>query len=969
MHRNSHRRGSQKPNGKRQKKDLTKSFDFFRNQAMSLSRCFAIARRRKWWHGLIACFTLLAVVVGYYPPGLTQATGTFVCDRSFYITQAANATAPVQLSRINTATSNLAITNIGTAGGGIGARYNAVGFNVVDGFLYGIDPDAPATQPQGRTVYRIDRNGQATALGIPAGLPATGLFFAGDVDRNGNYFIVNRDTSQLFRLNVTTTPPTVVSAVTLSAAPFPNTEIADVAFNPIDNQLYGFDSTARQVIRINTTTGVVTAIPGTQPPGFLPGDDTVGAVFFDSLGSFYIYYSNSTTTGALAVARNVATAGQITFELLGNPGVVSRFDGTACAYAPVLEKVVAPPSAPAGAIVTYTYRFANSTLSPLGGLTFTDTMDNGRTYVAGTLNATGIGGGTPNNFGGTSALTITNITVPAQTIATISVQVRLPLNLNTSPVRNQASITGVPSNLGGPTLPSDYPPTGGYPDPTPLTVTPAPPTPRIGLAKRVASSVSQGNGVFRVTYELVVSNAGNVNLSNVQVTENLTQTFASAASFAVPASSVSSPSNNLAPNPNYNGRTDTNLLAGTDTLAIGESKRIQFIVDVTPGTNLGPYNNQAQATGRGPDGTQVNDLSTDGTNPDPDGDGNPTNNSNPTPVRFESSPPRLGVAKNLVSVVPAQEGQLTVTYSIVVRNYGTVDLTSLQLTENLSTTFGTTPFTVTSVTSPSGDLSPNRNYNGAADVNLLVGTDTLAVGQVKTLQLVVTITPGNNTRRTYENQVQGTAQSPFGPVSDLSQNGINPDPDNDNNPTNNNDPTPLNVGPNLRLVKRITRATRGGVPVNGINFQSFVDDPNDTNDNAAGWSQLPGGVLSGVFRLGPDTPLQSGDEVEYTVYFLSDGSQPVTNAKVCDPIPDGTTFIPDGYQPGQGILLNQQATETSLTNAQDADKGTFFSRLTPVTSPCPNTNNSNGSVLVQLGDVPSTSPNNVGYTRFRVRID
>jgi uncharacterized repeat protein (TIGR01451 family) len=55
-----------------------------------------------------------------------------------------------------------------------------------------------------------------------------------------------------------------------------------------------------------------------------------------------------------------------------------------------------------------------------------------------------------------------------------------------------------------------------------------------------------------------------------------------------------------------------------------------------------------------------------------------------------------------------------------------------------------------------------------------------------------------------------------------------------------------------------------------------------------GWSQLPGGLL-GVINLESETPLQSGDEVEYTIYFLSDGSQEVNNARLCDPIPSGTT--------------------------------------------------------------------------------
>ncbi|MFW5766409.1 MAG: hypothetical protein ACOC07_19855, partial [Coleofasciculus sp.] len=61
--------------------------------------------------------------------------------------------------------------------------------------------------------------------------------------------------------------------------------------------------------------------------------------------------------------------------------------------------------------------------------------------------------------------------------------------------------------------------------------------------------------------------------------------------------------------------------------------------------------------------------------------------------------------------------------------------------------------------------------------------------------------------------------------------------------------------------------------------------------------------------------------------------------------------------------------ETSLTDNADTDQGTFFGELTPVTPPCPNPDNPNGSVFVNVGDVPSTAPDNVGFVRFRVRID
>ncbi|MBD2013619.1 hypothetical protein H6F96_06460 [Microcoleus sp. FACHB-53] len=947
-------------------------------------------RLRKLGHGLISLLTLLAVVVGYYPPALTQgAAGSFICDRTLYISQGP-ATGATTLSSVIT-TPNFALNTVGIAT----RQYNAIGFNIQDGFIYGIAPNSGnpdsgngANPP---SLYQINSSGTAIPRGPATGFPVLPApdaggrrnAFAGDIDRNGLYYVylttfdplgvtpnppAPADQPNFFAINLATN--TVVSSRTLAGTSF-----ADISFNPVDDQLYSFDSNRKQMARIDPTTGVVTYF-GNPITNVAVGNAAVGASFFDAFGNFYVVESNGNVSNLL-VARNVANANPIVFEQQNQTsiGAISRFDGASCAFAPIAEKIVDPQSVAANGIVTYRYRIANQLGQPLStaNLTFTDQLPPGLIYVDQTLDNTSVGG-TPNAYGGTPVLEIAGITIPPRGSVEITVNVRVSLSATPGTVLNQATINNVPSVPGltlPPTIPSDFPPSGIYPDQTPLVITPAPPTPRIGLTKAVASSVNLGGGVFRVTYALVVSNLGNVDLNNVQVIENLTTTFANATSFTVSPNSVSSPSGDLTPNPNYDGRTDFNLLAGTNnTLVVGQSKTIQFIVDVTPGANLGPYNNQAQATGQSPAGP-TEDFSQNGTNPDPDGNGiaNEPNNNQPTPVSFNQIP-ALGVAKELVSIVPSDGGNSTVTYRIRARNYGQENLTNLQLTENLATTFDTIPFTVpaNSVTSPNGNLTPNSNYNGRTDINLLSGTDTLAVGETKVLELVVIITPGNQTR-TYENVVQGTAQSPSGSVSDQSQAGINPDPDNDGNPTNNNDQTPLDVGPNLRLVKRITNVIRGGAPISGIDFQSFVDNPNDLNDNVSGWSQLPGGVLTGVFRIASDALLQTGDEVEYTVYYLSDGTQSVTDAKVCDPIPEKTTFIPDSFQPGQGILLNQQATNTSLTNAPDTDKGTFFSRLTPVTSPCPNTNNSNGSILVNLGELPTTPPSNIGFIRFRVRID
>jgi|GEM_PF-4341434 len=173
---------------------------------------------------------------------------------------------------------------------------------------------------------------------------------------------------------------------------------------------------------------------------------------------------------------------------------------------------------------------------------------------------------------------------------------------------------------------------------------------------------------------------------------------------------------------------------------------------------------------------------------------------------------------------------------------------------------------------------------------------------------------------------------------------------------------------NLRLVKRITNITRDGTSLSGIDFSAFNDDPNDDDDNADGFSQLsPVGLLS----LGDETPLESGDEIEYTIYFLSDGGGPVEDVQFCDPIPDGTTFVTDSFGGSIGIQLNEAGTVSTRTNASDTDSGTFSSVLAPLPTgnSCPDQTNPNGAVTVDLGDISSSTGSNFGFVRFRAQVN
>lgn len=159
--------------------------------------------------------------------------------------------------------------------------------------------------------------------------------------------------------------------------------------------------------------------------------------------------------------------------------------------------------------------------------------------------------------------------------------------------------------------------------PTPVNI---PEKAQLGIAKEAAVSANVGTVAapeFNVTYTIRVENIGNVVINNVKVTDDLQQAFGNAASFSVTVAPSVSSGKALTLNAGFNGNADKNLVSGSDSLDPGEFSVLQFTVKVSPGSNFGPYNNQAVVTGdnTGPSGGTVTDLSHNGSQVDPDGDG------------------------------------------------------------------------------------------------------------------------------------------------------------------------------------------------------------------------------------------------------------------------------------------------------------------------------------------------------------
>ena len=190
------------------------------------------------------------------------------------------------------------------------------------------------------------------------------------------------------------------------------------------------------------------------------------------------------------------------YKLLG----VAANDGATCPFTVQMQKTVAPDTIPAGGTVTYTYVITNQNTTSFNGVNFSDTLDDGRTYVAGTLNVDPALVGTPNSFGGTNSLQINNLTLPGRSVTTITVDVLVARTTPAGTIFNQAQLNNIPIGFGGPTVLSDFSPTGPRSDPTPLVVTPAVATdPKLLLVKRITAINGQSN---------ITNNGQNLNAFN-----------------------------------------------------------------------------------------------------------------------------------------------------------------------------------------------------------------------------------------------------------------------------------------------------------------------------------------------------------------------------------------------------------------------------------------------------------------------
>ena len=274
-------------------------------------------------------------------------------------------------------------------------------------------------------------------------------------------------------------------------------------------------------------------------------------------------------------------------------------------------------------------------------------------------------------------------------------------------------------------------------------------------------------------------------------------------------------------------------------------------------------------------------------------------------------------------------------------------------------------YTPASPNTNGGILSVNTNSSGSA-----------TVGSTTTVKFRVTVNSGTATGTKITNQAtefntgqtlgQGVALAAASPTVTAS----------------------VANNPNVLLVKRITAVNQVNYTdlvdgVNDTNSPNYVAAPRDADDNNSNWST---GYLQGRINGGKVRP---GDELEYTIYFLSAGKATAPTVLMCDRVPDNTTFISTAFNssPAQAtggisgadrsIVLSYNGSTVSLTSAQDGDAGQYFPAGVDPKTVYPKIDcggaNTNGAVVVNLGNLPNatgsgTPIGSYGYIRFRSRM-
>ncbi|MGH1335064.1 MAG: DUF6923 family protein [Aureispira sp.] len=323
--------------------------------------------------------------------------------------------------------------------------FNSLGYNPVDNLMYGMGLN------DGR-LYRVDAAGNVEYMGN------TGLSNfknAGTFDNNNNYYVFGDN--RMWKVNINNVTFSIVGGPGAFGS-------ADIVFNSLDNQIYGFNGAAPKLLfKIDPTTGQQTRVPNTAPLAINGGWGFMGSLYFNTQGDILAYYR--TTMVKFDPTTGIGVG-------IGNGASFSNTDGCSCSFGVEMTKEVSG-SFNAGDTITYTFDFFNRSFAALtNGITFSDTLTNGFEWVSEPYNVTHLALGSNPSLLGTSIANLQIDTLP-QGESSFSIDVRIPCDYGQNSYTNQAYLSNLPAPLKN-TILSDDPSTNTLEDATTFALTTAP---------------------------------------------------------------------------------------------------------------------------------------------------------------------------------------------------------------------------------------------------------------------------------------------------------------------------------------------------------------------------------------------------------------------------------------------------------------------------------------------------------------
>ena len=301
----------------------------------------------------------------------------------------------------------------------------------------------------------------------------------------------------------------------------------------------------------------------------------------------------------------------------------------------------------------------------------------------------------------------------------------------------------------------------------------------IGLAKAVGTvtKVQGSENIYKVPFVFTIKNIGLTDLDNVQLRDTLDLTFLNA---NVIDSVGITADNGLVINPAFTGLGDKTdlLIADESSIAAGATLNVRMDVFVNMSTSASNSFENSATVYAGTDNV-ISDVSTDGTNPDPDNDGNPANNSVPTRFTVGDGNPTYGIgaALSIIDSAFTNDGTVyEVKYLVKIQNFGKDTVSNVHMVDSLMYTFSDTlEYTIVTapvVTSTGSTLVPNPDFDGKEDARLLLADEsaTLAPGQIDSVEFKVSVKYGTNFGP-YRNNVIAFATDKATVLTDTSNNG------------------------------------------------------------------------------------------------------------------------------------------------------------------------------------------------------